>query len=92
MPKKTKKQKLLAELRRHSAIPPAPVAPPNELKQTTQPVTFRLQEVSTPMKRAQMISDSEELTIIKKDLMKTIVLAMVAITIELGVHSLLRGT
>jgi hypothetical protein len=82
MPKKTKKQKLQAEKRRHSITHSPEVTPP----------TFSLHLKEEQQRKIDKTNNEEELQVIKKDLTKTIILAVIAIGIELGVHSMLRGT
>jgi hypothetical protein len=79
MPKKTKRQKILARERRHIPLP------------TSSPVAFHFQEPATPSSPIVPSGDREELIFIKKDLTKTLILALIAICIELGVYRMLRG-
>jgi len=65
MPKKTRRQKLLAD-QRHESANPAP--------------TFSFQLQQTTKKRDEDVS---ELTAIRTDIMKTIILAIIAIGVEL---------
>ena len=85
MPKKTKRQKILAEQRRHipSVQIPGTIAPSPE---------FHFQESHAPAKSVENTDDREDLTVIQKDLTKTLILAAIAIIIELGVYRMLRGT
>jgi hypothetical protein len=85
MPKKTKRQKILARQRRHIQLTPSSVTP-------TVSATFRFQESHAPVKPIETVDDREELDVIRKDLTKTLILAVIAVVIELGVHSMLHGT
>jgi len=69
MPKKTKREKIMAEHRRETFVFRAPQ------KDTTTPLP----------------ADTEELKVIKHDLAWTIILAVVAIGIELGIYWKLNG-
>jgi len=93
MPKKTRRQKILAQQRRHIQSTPSSVSPSSYVPQTNIPsVTFQFQPSHTPVKVIENSDDREELTVIKKDLTKTLILAMIAIAIELIVHGVLHGT
>jgi hypothetical protein len=72
MPKKTKREKMIAELRRHSLSP-----------QVAHPV-FAFQ--SSAKNTASLQSNIEELTIIRHDLIRTIILALIAVGIELTIY------
>jgi hypothetical protein len=92
MPKKTKKQKMLAQQRRHTTSTLPSNAPSVHVPETNIPsLSFRFQESHAPAKSIENTDDREELTVIKKDLTKTLVFALIAIVIELGVYRMLRG-
>jgi len=93
MPKKTKRQKILAQQRRH--IPATLYPTPKTVHQqeaTIPPTTFHFQQSHSSVKLQENHADKEELTVIQKDITKTLILAALAIIIELGVHSMLHGT
>jgi hypothetical protein len=77
MPKKTKKEKILAEQRRHSPLP--------SISQNA--FAFRVAQKDT----IQPQPNTEELTVIRHDLIRTIILALVAVGIELGIYTKMNG-
>jgi hypothetical protein len=91
MPKKTRKEKLLAQTRRHVA--------PSFVSQSATPVAdttvvsssvFQF-TAKTSKKTQQMIADdTTELAVIKTDLAKTLILAVLAIGVEIGIYWVLR--
>lgn len=92
MPKKSKREKMLADIRRRARTErvitvPAPSSPIRE-----QASTFRFTTVS-PIKPAvaHVITDTGELVAIKKDLNKTAVLSIIAIAAELVLYWFGRG-
>jgi hypothetical protein len=91
MPKKTKKQKMLADLRRVTHHPSTEVTSSPRTPDTQSAFTFRLTGLDTKHPSAVPAEDKQELIVIKRDLFYTIVLAAMAIAIELGVYYLLRG-
>jgi hypothetical protein len=92
MPKKTKRQKILAQLRRHRQLTPSSVIPSVQNRESDPPVSpFHFQVTQTPGKPVENVDDKEELIVIKKDLTKTLILALIAIVIELGLYRMLRG-
>jgi len=93
MPKKTKKQKILAEQRRHTTLTLPSNTPSVHLPEANIPTpAFRFQVPQAPAKSIENIDDRKELAVIQKDLTKTLILALIAILIELGVYRMLRGT
>jgi len=92
MPKKTKRQKILAELRRHTTLTQTANAPSVPVPETHTPSpVFRFQGSHAPAKSVDTAYDREELAVIQKDLTKTLIFALIAIVIELGVYRMLRG-
>jgi hypothetical protein len=76
MPKKTRKEKLLAQKRRMSS--PTPISP------IVSP--FQYQSTQSAKKQQTALVDTQELKTIKTDLAKTIILAIVAISMEVGMY------
>jgi len=93
MPKKTKKQKILAQQRRHLQLTPSSISPSADVEQTNvSSVTFQYQPSQVLEKTIENPKDREDLTVIRKDLTKTLILAAIAIAVELVVHEVLHGT
>ena len=93
MPKKTKKQKILAQQRRRTTLIQHSDTSSVHLPENNTPsATFSFHGSHAPVRSVENTENREELIIIRKDLNKTIILALIAITIELGVYSMLRGT
>jgi hypothetical protein len=93
MPKKTKRQKILARQRRHVLSSLSTVTPSAQLPKTDDASqTFSFQLSPPPVKSVTTADDLEELTVIKRDLTKTLILAVIAVVIELGVYRMLHGT
>jgi hypothetical protein len=89
MPKKTRRQKILAKKRRHFL---SAVTPNSQPIQTPSPTaTFHFNVSHEPIKSVSSADDREELTVIKKDLTKTLVFALIAVAIELGLYRMLNG-
>jgi hypothetical protein len=87
MPKKTKKQKILAEKRRHvshqtSSHPMISSAPTT----STSPSVFSFQASAHKPSNNSNDQGSTELSVIRHDLFKTIMLAIAAISIELVLY------
>jgi hypothetical protein len=81
MPKKTKREKLLAEKHRKIVISRVPLSTP--------PTGFEFR--MAPSSPVQTITySSNELMVIKKDLAKTVILAIAAIGTELFLSRILR--
>jgi hypothetical protein len=93
MPKKTKRQKILAQRRRRIQLTSSSVTPSDHIPETTLPAaTFHFQEPHAPMKHVENADDREELGVIKKDLTKTLILASIAVVFELVMYRVLHGT
>lgn len=88
MPKKSKKEKILADLRRRAHTEQALMTHiPTLVKEEASP-TFRFQvkkEANTPT-RAMGSGQTTELTAIKRDLYKTFILATLAIAAEVIIY------
>ena len=82
MPKKSKKEKIIAELRRkvqtQQILTPSPTFQYQAIKENTIPVLQHVQQ------------HSSELIAIKKDLYKTFILAVVAIAAEIIIYFVKR--
>lgn len=83
MPKKTKREKIIAEYRRKiqltrasSSTSPSPVH-----SYTFQPLT-----ANTTMHQTVPMGETTDLTTIRKDLIKTLLLAVAAISVEIGLY------
>jgi hypothetical protein len=89
MPKKTKRQKLIADLhRRTSHSPPAPTPPVTDFK-IEQPV-FQLNKTISAKKQENLADDITELKVVKTDLFKTIIFSFIIICFEIGAYWYLR--
>ena len=77
MPKKTRGQKIAAQKRRE-AYSTAPAA--------TATFQFRMPEQATKQAVTQASENSTELRVIKRDLVKTMILAMIAIAAEYALY------
>lgn len=87
MPKKTKREKIQAEKRRHlSYVASSTPLSQNKPATIVSPQTFTFQTSDTTPAYHDVASDRQELTIIRHDLLKTIILAIIAIGIELGIY------
>jgi hypothetical protein len=88
MPKKSKKEKILADIRRRAHTEQSLTAHiPSLVKEETSP-TFRFQvkkEATTPA-RKHIQENTTELTAIKRDLYKTFILATMAIAAEVIIY------
>ena len=88
MPKKSKKEKILADLRRRVRTEQSLTTHiPTLVKEETSPA-FRFQlkkEADVPV-REQVQQNSSELTAIKRDLYKTFILATLAIATEVIIY------
>lgn len=82
MPKKTKRQKLRADRRHKSFIPLLPEVIPSAFP---IPTAFQFKQTN-PKVIAISAQDTEELAAIRIDLTKTIILAIVAVGVELLVY------
>jgi hypothetical protein len=79
MPRKTKREKILAEHRRivtHTGTP------------SSSSYTFQ----TTGATEATTIKDTQELRVIQHDLIRTVILSIIAISVELGLYWKLNGT
>lgn len=88
MPKKTKKQKKRALRRRASSRQVQVITHSKEQSATYQ---LKSKTTSTPKQSKTALISPDELTLIKKDMFKSIMLAGIAVAIELGVFYWLRG-
>jgi hypothetical protein len=89
MPKKTKRQKLIADLhRRTSHSSPVPSAVITDFK-IEQPV-FQLNKTISPKMKENLTGDAVELKIVKTDLYKTMILSFIIICFEIGAYWYLR--
>lgn len=77
MPKKSKKEKILADLRRRVHTEPSV---------TTPTFRFQLKKEADAAPRQTTGSQKTELTAIKKDLSKTVILAALAIAAEVIIY------
>jgi len=92
MPKRTKREKLLAQLRRQASTR-VQTPSPSEVANNVQPqstFTYQITKVS-PEKEINNATNTEELTIIRGDLVRTIILALCAVAIELIMSVLLKA-
>ncbi len=86
MPKKSKREKMLADIRRRARQEyVASAQAPEQI--TTHTHTFKFAPaVSAKTNPVTSASDTAELTAIKRDLTKTVVLALIAIGAELALY------
>ncbi|HUD20374.1 MAG TPA: hypothetical protein VMR81_08075 [Patescibacteria group bacterium] len=91
MPKKTRREKILAEQRRKAPAPGRSFAPATTQSTTLAPGTFSFQ--ASPHISSERVEkpDTQELSVIQHDLTKTIILAAIAIGLELGAYWMLHG-
>lgn len=87
MPKKTRKDKIMAQRRRQSAILPHTAALP---KANSIAPTYTFAGLAEKKKQQIITERSVELIAIQRDLFKTIVLAIVAFGVELSIYWLLK--
>lgn len=87
MPKKTKREKIIAELRRHSTSPSHPL----EHRDIAEPVRPAFAFQASAKNTASLQSNTEELTVIRHDLLRTIILALIAVGIELSIYWKISG-
>jgi hypothetical protein len=88
MPKKSRKEKIIADLRRRVQTQQISTTHIPTLVKEETPTTFRFQvknEAETPV-REQVQQNSSELTAIKRDLYKTFILAALAISAEVIIY------
>ena len=71
MPKKTKRQKQIADLHRHLPYSPSVSTPPVKDFKIEQPV-FQLNKIVSAKKQESLTDDATELKVVKTDLYKTI--------------------
>jgi len=92
MPKRTRREKLLAQARRR-IVTPIPLSSQDvPLNSPEQQHTFSFQVAQTTIRKDPLKeANAEELPIIQHDLIKTVILAICAIGIELTIYTLLRG-
>jgi len=92
MPKRTRREKLLAQARRRTVTPVPLSSQDAPLNSPEQQHTFSFQVTQTPIQKdLSKETNAEELPIIQHDLIKTVILAICAIGIELTIYTLLRG-
>lgn len=91
MPKRTRKEKFLAERRRLTATPVAAHADSSGSPSTTPASTFQFQAVQVKKARLSEAEDTAELSVITRDLGKTLILAVIAIAVEVFIYWLLHG-
>src|SRR5258706_9533955 len=93
MPKKSKKEKIIAEQKRklHVHLPLASSAITSGAEQQAPTFQFQLTKKQPTYPPAQTYSDQAELIAIKRDLTKTLVLAFIAVSIELALYWFSRG-
>ncbi|MCX6791951.1 MAG: hypothetical protein NT149_02845 [Candidatus Gottesmanbacteria bacterium] len=92
MPKKSKKEKILADLRRRVRTEQSLTTQIPTLVKEETAHTFRFQvkkEAATPAQTQEM-QPSSELTAIKRDLYKTFILATLAIAVEIIIYFVKR--
>ena len=92
MPKKSKKEKQLADIRRRARTERVITvsSPASPIQEHTS--TFRFNAPSMPVKQVVHIStDTSELVAIKRDLNKTAILSVIAITVEFLLYWFGRG-
>jgi hypothetical protein len=95
MPKKTKKEKILAEARRivrhHESIQSLEITPKTaNVVESKNPYTFS--PGSVRMTNAKIsAADISEFSIIRKDLIKTVILTVAAVFLELVIYWQFRG-
>jgi hypothetical protein len=87
MPKKTKREKIIAEQRRHSVSPSHSFEHRDTQEPTRPAFAFRASSNDT----ASSQSNTEELTIIRHDLLRTIIFALIAVGIELSIYWKISG-
>ena len=92
MPKKSREQKMLADIRRRVRTERVISTPASSIPIQEHASTFKFIP-SGQVKRQEVVSRAAtgELTAIKKDLVKTIVLATIAISAELVLYFLSKG-
>lgn len=92
MPKKSKREKIIAEQKRkrHTLTPVTPQVFMDSAVQQASIFKFQLNKkhIAPPVEK--IYSDQTELTAIKHDLTKTLILAFVAVSIELALYWLGR--
>ncbi|OGG29245.1 hypothetical protein A3A63_00215 [Candidatus Gottesmanbacteria bacterium RIFCSPLOWO2_01_FULL_46_9] len=91
MPKKTRREKLKAERRRLSA--PSFISKPasSESNATAPLSTFQFHASNQKKARSAETENAAELVVITRDLSKTLILAVIAITIEVFIYLLHHG-
>src|SRR5688572_30372415 len=93
MPKKSKKEKIIAEQKRrlHPHNPVTPQVLMDSAVQQSPTFKFQLNKKHIIPSVETTYSDQTELTAIKHDLTKTLILAFVAVSAELALYWLGRG-
>ena len=92
MPKKTKREKLLADKHRHMSLSSpsySSISPSPAVNVQSQTFSYHASEMKVSQKAVK--EDNVELSIIRHDLLKTIILAIIAIGIELGTYWYIRA-
>lgn len=88
MPKKTRKDKIMAKRRRQSVMSPQDIAVQNA--SPTSPTYTFVNPADKKMQRT-IAERSVELVTIQRDLLKTILLAAIAFGVELSIYWLLQN-
>lgn len=83
MPKKSKREKMLADIRRRVRTERVLTVPAAVSPIKTQPSTFQFTMANSSKRQEAPPANNSELIAIKRDLTKTVVLALVAIAVEL---------
>jgi hypothetical protein len=92
MPKKTRREKLQAEKRRKSSVPSFVSKPgATEIPSAALSTTFQFQASDQKKARLAETENTAELTVITRDLGKTLILACIAIAVEIFIYWLLHG-
>ncbi len=91
MPKKTRREKILAEQRRKAPSPERSFPSVTAQNAIQTPGTFSFQASPHLIPRHIEEPDTHELSVIQHDLTKTVILAAIAIFIELGAYMMLHG-
>lgn len=85
MPKKTKKEKIRAEHRRQQTVVSVMSQVQPVAVSQVKPFSFQLQPLQKPTETVKIQTNTVELSIIKSDLARTLLLAFIAISVEVGI-------
>ena len=91
MPKKTKREKMLAASRRTVVTSPSMSVPQTRPDTPGQSFSYQFQGVNRKKIESERLENSVELAAIKTDLVKTLLLASVAIAFELILYTILHN-